>query len=132
MNYGNRQSKYNAKRVGGFDSKKEKRRWEELKLRERAGEITDLRRQVKYVLIPAQREWCNEIYTKGRKKGCFKPGRLLEKECAYFADFCYTDVNSGHLVVEDVKGYRGGGAYEVFKIKRKLMLKEYGIRIREV
>lgn len=132
MNYGNRQSKYNAKRVGGFDSKKEKRRWEELKLRERAGEITDLRRQVKYVLIPAQREWCNEIYTKGRKKGCFKPGRLLEKECAYFADFCYTDVNSGHLVVEDVKGYRGGGAYEVFKIKRKLMLKEYGIRIKEV
>ena len=132
MNYGNRQSKYNAKRVGGFDSKKEKRRWEELKLRERAGEITDLRRQVKYVLIPAQREWCNEIYTKGRKKGCFKPGRLLEKECAYFADFCYIDVNSGHLVVEDVKGYRGGGAYEVFKIKRKLMLKEYGIRIKEV
>lgn len=132
MNYGNRQSKYNAKRVGGFDSKKEKRRWEELKLRERAGEITDLRRQVKYVLIPAQREWCNEIYTKGRKKGHFKPGRLLEKECAYFADFCYTDVNSGHLVVEDVKGYRGGAAYEVFKIKRKLMLKEYGIRIKEV
>ena len=109
-----------------FDSKKEGNRYKELTLLEKAGIITGLRRQVKYVLIPAQREFCNEIYTKGKNKGRFRPGKLLEKECSYIADFVY--IQDGKTIVEDTKGFRT----EAYKIKRKLMLKEYGIRINEI
>ena len=109
-----------------FDSKKEARRYQELKLLERAGQIHGLRTQVKYVLIPSQRELPTERYTKGKNKGQYKPGKVIEKECAYYADFDYY-AGSKH-VVEDVKGMRT----EVYKIKRKLMLYEYGIKIKEV
>lgn len=123
-------SKYGSRKVTldgiTFDSKKEAARYQELKLLERAGKISDLRQQVKYVLIPAQREWCNEIYTKGPKKGHFKSGKVLEKECSYIADFVYH--RDGKLVVEDTKGFRT----EAYKIKRKLMLSVHGIRIKEV
>ena len=109
-----------------FDSKKEYTRWCELKLLERANEITDLKRQVKFVLIPAQREESKEVYKKGKHKGLPKLGKLIEKECAYIADFVYRE--NGQLVVEDTKGIKT----EVYKVKRKMMLSEYGIRIREV
>lgn len=45
-----------------FDSKKEANRYMELKLLEKAGEITDLKRQVRYELIPRQREQSTEMY----------------------------------------------------------------------
>ena len=109
-----------------FDSKKEAKRYQELLLLEKAGAIQELKRQVKYVLIPAQREFTNEIYTKGKKKGCFKPGKLIEKECAYIADFVYWE--NGKKVVEDTKGMRT----KDYVIKRKLMLYVHGIRIKEV
>jgi hypothetical protein len=105
-----------------FDSRKEANRYTELKLMLKAGKIKGLRRQVKYVLIPTQR-----AASEGKKKG-----KVIERECAYIADFVYTDCETGKEIVEDVKGYRGGGAYELFKIKRKLMLERYGIRIKEV
>lgn len=111
-----------------FDSKKEARRYQELLFLERAGEIMDLQMQVKYVLIPEQREESHETYKKGPKKGFAKPGRLLERECAYVADFQYYDVSADTLVVEDTKGFRT----KDYIIKRKLMLREYGIRISEV
>lgn len=109
-----------------FDSRKEARRYAELKAMQQAGIIQDLKLQVKYVLIPTQREFCNEIYKSGRKKGCFKQGKIIERECSYIADFQY--IENGILVVEDAKGMRT----KEYIIKRKLMLKEYGIRIREV
>lgn len=116
----------NSKTYDGFDSKKEARRYQELLIMERAGKISDLKRQVKFVLIPVQREYSREIYTKGRKKGCFKPGKILERECAYYADFTY-HTDDGRFVVEDSKGMRT----KDYIIKRKLMLREYGIRIYE-
>ena len=123
-------SKYNARKyiIDGktFDSKKEARRYAELLLLERAGEISELKCQEKFVLIPAQRE----PDTIG-KRGGRKQGKLIEHEVAYYADFYYID-KDGHTVVEDVKGYKGGGAYTVFVIKRKLMLWRYGIRVKEV
>lgn len=123
-------NKYGARKIEEdgetFDSRKEYRRWRELLLLERAGEISQLRRQVKYVLIPAQRE----PSTTGPKGGV-KPGKLIERELSYVADFVYQDEWTGKTVVEDVKGYRDGGAYQVFKIKRKLMLFLLGIRIKE-
>lgn len=124
-------SKYKAKKVEingiKFDSKREARRYEELLILEQAGEIKDLKRQVKYILIPAQRE----PDTVGARGGKIK-GKLIERETAYFADFVYTDTQTGEQIVEDVKGYRDGQAYALFKIKRKLMLYVHGIQIKEV
>lgn len=125
-------NKYNARKSGGFDSRKEERRFQELRLLERAGEIDNLRTQVKYVLIPAQREESGEVFTRGRNKGQRKPGRVIEHEVSYYADFVYHDINTDREVVEDVKGYRDSEAYKLYVIKRKLMLWRYGIRIREV
>jgi hypothetical protein len=118
-------SKYNNHKVRRdgltFDSKKEHKRYNELLLLEQAGEIANLRRQVKFVLIPTQRE-PSKIGTRGG----VKKGRLIERECAYIADFVYTE--NGKIVVEDTKGVRT----KDYIIKRKLMLRVYGIRIREV
>ena len=109
-------TKYNNKKitVDGqiFDSKKEASRYEELRLLEKAGEIKDLRTQVKFKLIPAQRDEAT--------------GKVVERECSYKADFVYEE--DGKTVVEDVKGFRT----KEYVIKRKLMLWRYGIRIREV
>ena len=103
-------AKYNNTkiRVDGrlFDSKAEAARWQELSLLERAGEITELERQVEYELIPKQ-------------KG--------ERAVKYIADFRYVD-HEGKTVVEDTKGVKT----PVWIIKRKLMLRVHGIRVREV
>lgn len=93
---------------------------------ELAGEISDLRLQVKYVLIPTQRAPSFEVYKRGPNKGRRKPGEVLEKECAYIADFVYT--KGGETVVEDAKGVRT----KEYIIKRKLMLERYGIQIKEI
>lgn len=113
-------NKYGAKKIKDpatgfvFDSKKEFIRWCELRIMEKAGKITKLRRQVKFVLIPAQYD------------GKYK----LESETSYIADFAYKD-ETGREIVEDVKGYKRGAAYQLFVIKRKLMLQKYGIIIKE-
>lgn len=121
-------SKYHSRKVTvdgiTYDSAKEYRRFKELSLLERAGAIQDLKRQVKFVLIPAQRAFTNEI----NKKGNFKKGKLLERECAYIADFVYLDMSTGRITVEDTKGYRT----KDYIIKRKLMLWVHGIQIKEV
>lgn len=111
-----------------FDSRREYNRFLELKLLERAGEISTLRRQVKFVLIPAQYEKTSERYTRGYKKGELKQGKLIERECAYLADFVYIDNRENKKVVEDAKGVRT----KEYIIKRKLMLQKYGIKIKEV
>ena len=105
-----------------FDSKKEYARYQELLLLERAEVIHNLQRQVKFILIPTQRE----PDTIGSKGGIHK-GKVIEKECAYVADFVYT-TEDGLQVVEDTKGMRTSE----YVIKRKLMLYIHGIRIHEV
>lgn len=109
-------NKYNAKKSGGFASTKEERRFYELKAMEAKGEIVGLKCQVVYELIPSQ----------------YVDGRCKERSCKYIADFVYNDAFTGKQIVEDVKGYRGGQAYAIYKIKRKLMLHEYGIEVHEV
>ena len=108
-------SKYNARKITidglKFDSQKEAKRYTELALLEKAGEISGLKTQIKFELIPKQNG---------------------ERACNYIADFVYTDMKSGQRVVEDVKGYKKGQAYAVFTIKRKLMLWVHGIKVREV
>lgn len=116
-----------------FDSKKEVKRYIELKALEAAGEITGLELQKVYTLIPAQYEETGEIYTKGKNAGQPKRGKCIEQAVTYKADFAYTDKN-GKQVVEDVKGYRdpASGSYARYTIKRKLMLYMHGIRIVEI
>ena len=125
-----RKSKYGAEKtvVDGmtFDSCKEANRWCELRMLERAGEIKNLRRQVEYVLIPEKRE----PPTVG-KRGGVKEGRVIQKAVKYKADFVY-ESKDGKTIVEDVKGYKGGGAYAVFAIKKKLMREVFGIDVHEI
>lgn len=102
-------SKYHNKKGWGFDSKKERLRYQELLLMERAGKIQGLTRQVRFELIPAQ----------------YQNGKCIERACNYIADFTYWVGNE--FVVEDCKGFRT----DVYKIKRKLMLYQRHIRIKE-
>lgn len=104
-----------------FDSRKEASRYRELKLLEADGQISNLRCQEKFVLIPAQRE--PDIIG---VRGGVKKGKIIEKECSYLADFVYDE--DGQTVVEDTKGFRT----KDYVIKRKLMLYFYGIKIREI
>lgn len=107
-----------------FDSRKEARRYQELLLLQRAGAIRNLQRQVKYVLIPAQYDTYARLGKKGQR---LKDGKvLLERECAYIADFVYDE--NGKTVVEDTKGVKT----KDYTIKRKLMLYVHNIKIREV
>lgn len=119
-------SKYHAKKTFAygiqFDSKREAERYQELKTLEAQGKIHDIKLQVKFVLIPAQRE----PDTVGVKGGIIK-GKLIEREVTYRADFTYF-TEDGTFVVEDVKGMRT----PEYKIKKKLMLYMCGIRIKEV
>lgn len=94
-----------------FDSKAELKRWLELQILERIGEVKDLKRQVPYLLIPKTP----------------RPSGGHERECSYVADFTYTD-RRGRAIVEDVKG----AATPEYRIKRKLMLFVHGIEVLEV
>ena len=125
MAWGRAKTKYRNKKVVDdgitFDSQREYQRYCELKLLEKSGAISDLQRQVKYILIPSQRE----PDTIGPRGGV-KKGKVIEKECAYIADFVYKE--NGQTIVEDTKGFRT----TEYVIKRKMMLYVHGIKIREV
>ena len=110
----NCRSKYGAKKVTyngiTFDSKKEYRRFCELSQLEKAGAITDLKRQVKYELLPSQRI----------------DGKVVERPVYYVADFTYEQ--DGKTIVEDTKGVKTRD----YILKRKLLLYFHGIKIKEV
>lgn len=110
-----------------FDSKKEHKRYCELKLLERAGKISGLVRQPKFELIPTQ----HEPDTIGPRGGV-RHGAVLERSCTYVGDFAYWQ--DGKYIVEDVKGYQdpSSASYAKFVIKRKLMLWVHGIQVKEV
>lgn len=118
-----------------FDSKKEGNRYCELKLLQRAGQISNLEYQKRYELIPAQYETVatGEYYKVGDKKGQPKTKQVcVEQSVVYIADFVYQE--NGQTVVEDVKGYRdpASATYAKFVLKRKLMLWIHGIKIKEI
>jgi len=96
--------KYGNTPTNGFASKREARRAWELQLLERAGEISDLRMQVPFEIVPA----CPP-----------------ERAAFYLADFVY--LQNGKQVVEDSKGFKTAE----YRLKRKLMRHVYGISILE-
>ena len=120
-----RAGKFNARKtlVDGilFDSKREAKRYLHLRKLEQAGEISDLRTQVVYHLIPPQRE-PDRIGPKGGKI----KGRLIERGVDYIADFVY--VKDGQEIVEDVKGRRTPD----YIIKRKLMRWVHCVSVTEI
>lgn len=120
-------SKYRAKKITAdgitFDSKKEAKRYKELKELQSRGEIHDLQLQVSYELLPTQRE----PDTVGKRGGVHK-GKVIERPVYYIADFVYKS-NSGETIVEDVKGM--SKRLPEYVIKRKLMLYVHGIHIKE-
>ena len=126
--YGNSKIK-NA--YGIFDSQLEYARFIFLSNRQKEGEISGLRRQVEYLLIPAQ--YGTEIrHLKTKDK---EVRVLLERPCSYIADFVYE--RNGKTIVEDCKGedkkYKGkrfSTQTADFKIKKKLMLYIHNIQIK--
>jgi len=87
-----------------FDSKKEANRYQELKLLQKAGDISDLKLQQSYTIIVGD-----------------------VKVCRYISDFTYIKNNSSESVCEDCKGFRT----QTYIIKRKLMKACFGIEILE-
>ena len=108
-------SKYGNKKVEvngiQFDSKKEARRYLDLRAMEIAGQIQNLRLQVPFELIPAQRI----------------DGKVVERAVSYVSDFTYYD-KAGNFIVEDTKGYKT----PEYRLKKKMMLFFHGVRITEV
>lgn len=92
--YGNQKVNTN---LGKFDSKFEFAKYNELILLERAGLISNLKRQVKIPLL------CDEA------------------RISYIADFVYFDTKRGCIIIADAKGFKT----EVFKIKKKILLSMY-------
>lgn len=99
-------NKYRNKKVivdgEEFDSKKEGNRYKELKLLLKAGKISNLELQPRFLL----------------QDGFKKNGRTFRK-IEYIADFKY--IENGKTIVEDVKGMQT----DVFKIKYKIFEKVY-------
>jgi hypothetical protein len=92
---------------GTFDSKREYERWAMQKVRQRAGEISNLRRQVKFNLR------CQS-------------GEIIAR---YWADIVY--VEHGQLVVEDVKSAITK-KLPAYRLKKRWMKADHGIDIIEV
>ena len=108
--YKNKQCSIDGKK---FASQKEAERYLVLKDKQRRGEIYGLACQQRYTIFD------------GNTRYHLRP-------CVYVADFCYIDANSGKLVVEDVKGYKKGAAWNLFMLKRRKMLERYGIWVNVV
>lgn len=106
-----KRSKYSSAKTNidgiRFDSKKEAEFYAELKLREKAGEISRLRLQPRYLLQEA-----------------FKYEGKQYREIEYIADFEY--VENGETVVIDVKGFKTA----VYMLKKKLFLYKYGGKVK--
>ena len=97
-----------------FASKKEANRYMELLTLEKHGDIYGLEFQVPFELQPK-----------------FKINGKTVRAIKYVADFVYFD-RKKKIHVEDVKGYRNGTAYQVFKIKKKLFEYKYKIEVEEI
>ena len=88
-----------------FASKAEMRRYLELQMLERAGEISDLELQPEYVLMPPYKT---------------KTGEKI-RGIKYRADFRYLSCKTNRIIVEDVKGVQT----KEYRIKKALLLWRY-------
>lgn len=112
-----------------FASKKEAKRYGELKLLLRAGHIRELKLQPRYALCPLIIEHGD---VRNVNAGHNSPRRCPVAE--YVADFEYEESDRGYggikwsLVVEDTKGFKT----DTYRLKKRWFEAQYGIQIREV
>ena len=108
-------SKYFSKKVlvdgYKFDSRKEANYYIQLKMLLRAGKIKDLELQKEYILQES-----------------FKLNNKTIRKITYKADFTFKTTEDDKLHVVDVKGFKT----EVYRLKKKLFEKRYGIEIEEI
>lgn len=113
-----KKQKFNNRKVvlegATFDSRKEARRYRELQLLERTGEISELQTQFAFVLAESVK---------------FKSESRRKPALRYFADFVYRA--KGQLVVEDVKSV-ATRKKDSYRIKKHLMMSVHGIEVVEV
>lgn len=110
-----------------FDSKKESQRWIVLKEAESKGIISNLKRQVKFELIPPIVEQ-EEIKLKTKTKIV---DRVVQREIYYKCDFLYE--KNGELIIEDVKASpKVASLDKVFLLKEKLFRWKYGKQIKRI
>lgn len=111
-------SKFKSKKVVidgiKFDSIRESKRYCELKLLAKAGKITGLTMQVPFILVKPVR---------------FEGAKRAQASIRYYADFVYSDVELGRIVVEDVKS-PVTMKLAAFVMKRHLMLAVHGINLK--
>ena len=104
--FGVKMNKYHNKKIsspdGEFDSKYEYEEWCRLKLLERAKIISNLTRQVPFVLIPSIRTTVETL-----------------RPISYIADFVYEE--KGITYITDVKGYET----QEYRIKKRLLINQY-------
>ena len=127
-----KKQKYNTRKIVydgiTFDSKDEIRRYIELQMLAKTGEIYGLTYHERFELIPAQYETV-ERYGKNGKR--LKDGlKLVERAAVYTSDFSYYLTATGEKIVEDVKSEKT--KTEAYVLRRKLVYKIYGIKIKEV
>jgi hypothetical protein len=128
-------SKYHNKKVWydgiQFDSGKERDYYIYLKKKEQEGEITNLRMQVPFVLIP--KVMGKKTVVKHHKRGdkIEEKDYVRQQETKYFADFVYEDSVTGKEEVIDVKS-KITRKKESYILKKKMMLAFLGIEIVEV
>lgn len=107
--YRKKGSKYkNIKTKDGFDSNKERKRFFELELMQKAGVITSLNKQVCFQLLDTFKD----------KRG------ITERGVKYIADFVYYDNEKKSFVIEDVKSPITR-KLSVYVLKRKLVKQKY-------
>ena len=105
--YHNKKCEYNGIK---FASLKEMRYYQKLELLQKYGKISELKRQVEFVLLET-----------------FKLENKTYRKTKYIADFTYKTPDGKYHVV-DTKGIKT----DVYLLKKKLMAWKYGIEIEEV
>lgn len=110
MKYHNKPCQVGAEK---YRSQREAKRHQDLLLLQRAGQIAGLAREVPFVLAPGVR-----IEGEERARPALR----------YVADFVYSEVASGAVVVEDAKGMQT----PVYRLKKHLLATVHGIHVREV
>ena len=96
-----------------YRSHRERDRHQDLLLLQRAGKITGLLREVPFELAP-------KIKLDGERR--------TRPAVRYFADFVYSDVTTGKIVVADAKGM----STPIYRLKKHFLATIYGIHVVEV
>lgn len=109
MKYGNKKTVIDGQ---SFDSKAEAKRWRDLCLLEKAGQIKYLERQVVITLLP---------------KVKYADSKRATPAVRYVADFIYV-TNLGERVIEDVKGFRT----PAYRLKRHMLKALHGLEVKEI